>query len=224
MKAVDQADSADYTMDDILAPKDWTLLNFIMDSRTGLGRFREFKISNKELMMDMIEYCRRFPVEKIVQIPDVKERIDLYHEHSQMAKQQLLRRTRIEGDIAVIDFAEENPIYACNRFLVYALFPQATLSIHCIMNATKDKIVYAVGKSIINRRSRAKIGNIMLEFGGGGHDAAGTCQINLAEADQVLKEIKAKLHDSGASRSGIGGLFSKINKGIAGSVFGRKPD
>ena len=216
MKAVDQADSADYTMEDILAPKDWTLLNFIMDSRTGLGRFREFKISNKQLMMDMIEYCRRFPVEKIIQMPDVKERIDLYHEHSQLAKQQLQRCTRLEGDIAIIDFADETPIYACNRFLVYALFPQATVSIHRIMNATKDKIVYAVGKSIINRRARAMIGNIMLEYGGGGHDAAGTCQIDLAEAERVLAEIKVKLNEAGASPIGLVGLARALKNRMMG--------
>ncbi|MCX8505570.1 MAG: exopolyphosphatase [Alphaproteobacteria bacterium] len=221
MRAVDRADSAYYEIEDILSPKDWTLLNFIMDSRTGLGRFRDFKVSNKQLMMDMIEYCRHFPVEKILNMPDVKERIDLYHEHNLLAKQQLHRCTRLEGEIAIIDFADETPIYACNRFLVYAMFPQATVSIHRIMNATKDKIVFAVGKSIVNRRSRAVIGNIMLEYGGGGHDAAGTCQIDLAEAERVLEEIKEKLHDAGASGVGIGRFLSKIKNRMIRAISGR---
>ena len=168
-------------------------------------------------MMDMIEYCRHFPVEKIINMPDVKERIDLYHEHSHKAQQQLKRCTQIEGNIAIIDFADENPIYACNRFLVYALFPQATVSIHRIMNATKDKIVFAVGKSIINRRSRALIGNIMLEYGGGGHDAAGTCQIEVAEAAQVLEEIKTKLRAAGAAKMGLGSQVKKLK----GRLFGK---
>jgi nanoRNase/pAp phosphatase (c-di-AMP/oligoRNAs hydrolase) len=58
MEAVDKADSAQFDQDEVLHPKDWVLLNFLMDSRTGLGRFREFRVSNYQLMMELIDSCR----------------------------------------------------------------------------------------------------------------------------------------------------------------------
>ncbi|KJR42986.1 exopolyphosphatase, partial [Candidatus Magnetoovum chiemensis] len=64
MAAVDKADSAKFTMDDVLNPKGWELLSFIMDARTGLGRFRDFRISNYYLMMDLIEYCKHHTIEQ----------------------------------------------------------------------------------------------------------------------------------------------------------------
>jgi hypothetical protein len=66
MRAVDQADSADYALHDILDPQGWTLLNFLMDSRTGLGRFRDFRISNYRLMMQLIEACQHHGIDEIL--------------------------------------------------------------------------------------------------------------------------------------------------------------
>ena len=71
MAAVDQADSANYTEEDIFAPGPWTLLNFILDPRTGLSHFAEFTISNEQLMKDMMVYCRHHSVDEILKIPDV---------------------------------------------------------------------------------------------------------------------------------------------------------
>ncbi|MDI9350315.1 MAG: exopolyphosphatase [Candidatus Symbiobacter sp.] len=210
MTAVDQADSANFSIEDILAPKDWTLLNFIMDSRTGLGRFRDFAIPNRQLMMDLIDYCRHYSVDKILLLPDVKERVDLYHEHNLLAKQQLRRCVQMEGTIAIVDYHQEETIYAGNRFLVYAVFPECEVSIHRLLNPTKDKVVFAVGKSIINRASKAAIGTIMLDYGGGGHDGAGTCQIDLAQAEQVLREIKQKLKAADRLSTGLGRAVSRL--------------
>ena len=72
MEAVDKGDSADFTVDDILEPEGWTLLNYVMDARTGLGRFHDFKISNYDLMMELIDYCLIHPINDILALPDVK--------------------------------------------------------------------------------------------------------------------------------------------------------
>ncbi|MDI9408295.1 MAG: exopolyphosphatase [Candidatus Pacebacteria bacterium] len=195
MAAVDKADSANYTLEDILYPSDWVLLSFLLDSRTGLGRFREFKISNYQLMMNMVDYFRDHAVAEILSLPDVKERVDLYNEHTSKATEQIKRCAKLEGDIVELDFKNEPIIYAANRFLVYALFPTAAVSIHSVHNNTKDRIVFAVGKSILNRRLKQSIGRLMLELGGGGHDGAGTCQIDFADAETTLSYIKTRLRD-----------------------------
>jgi nanoRNase/pAp phosphatase (c-di-AMP/oligoRNAs hydrolase) len=190
MRAVDQADSADYSLEDILRPEGWTLLNFLMDSRTGLGRFREFRISNYQLMMLLIDACiQHTDVNDILALPDVAERADLYRDCSAMFAEQLRRVSHLEGDVVVVDLRGEETIHAGNRFLVYAMFPEARVSVHIIWGRQKLNTVFACGKSILDRSSPVDIGEVMLRYGGGGHLAAGTCQVPHEESDRVEHEI-----------------------------------
>lgn len=197
MLAVDKADSAEFTRDEILNPKDWVLLNYLMDARTGLGRFRSFRISNYQLMMDLIQYCRHHGIDEILKLPDVIERIELYMEHAPLAKEQIQRCSRIYDNLVVLDLREEETIYATNRFMIYALYPQCNISIHVMWGLQKQNTVFATGKSIINRSSQTSIGELMLQYGGGGHENAGTCQIANNKVDEALRELALKITSDG---------------------------
>jgi nanoRNase/pAp phosphatase (c-di-AMP/oligoRNAs hydrolase) len=186
---VDKADAAKFVREDILNPQGWVLLSFLMDPRTGLGRFRDFRVSNYQLMMQLIDYCREHTIEEILLLPDVQERIDLYREHRDRFVAQIKNCTTVHGNVAVLDLRPEEVIYAGNRFMIYALYPECEISIHVIRGLRQQNTVLAVGKSIFNRTSSAKIGDLMLVYGGGGHDAAGTCQVSNESADQVLNEL-----------------------------------
>ena len=193
MAAVDQADSAQFSREDILAPKGWVLMNFLMDSRTGLGRFRDFRISNYDLMMQLIERCRDLSVDEVLALPDVKERVDLYMSHRGPFEAQLRRCTTVHNKLALIDLRGEDVIYAGNRFMVYALFPECDISAHLMWGLHKQNTVFAVGKSILDRRSPVDVGAVCLAYGGGGHRAAGTCQVPNNRAEQVREELTALL-------------------------------
>lgn len=197
MDAVDKGDSAQFTRDEILNPTNWVLLNYLMDSRTGLGRFREFRVSNYQLMMDLIKYCRDHGIDDILQLPDVKERVELYFDHAEKAKDQLKRCSTVYKNLVVLDLRNEEMIYATNRFTIYALFPETNISIHVLWGVQKQNTVFATGKSIINRSSNTNIGELMLKYGGGGHENAGTCQIENDKAEAVLKELVAKINADG---------------------------
>ncbi len=197
MEAVDKADSAQYVRDEILDPKDWVLLNYLMDARTGLGRFREFRISNYALMMDLIKYCKNHTITEILALPDVKERVDLYFEHAEKAKEQLQRCTTVHQNLAVLDLRAEETIFATNRFMIYALFPQTNISIHVMWGLQKQNTVFATGKSILDRSSKTNVGELMLKYGGGGHQAAGTCQVANDQAEDVLKELVSRINADG---------------------------
>ncbi len=197
MIAVDKSDSANFTRQEILDPQDWVLLNYLMDSRTGLGRFREFRVSNYQLMMDLIAYCRDHGIDDILALPDVKERVDLYFEHAEKAKEQIKRCTTLHKNLAVLDLRNEDTIFAVNRFMIYALFPEINISIHVLWGVQKQNTVLATGKSIINRTSNTNVGELMLFYAGGGHENAGTCQIANDRADVVLKELIAHINDDG---------------------------
>jgi len=194
MLAVDKADAAGFTKEDVLNPQKWDLLSFIMDSRTGLGRFRDFNISNYQLMMELIDHCRtKQNIDEILALPDVRERVDLFKEHHIKFKEQLERCARMDDNVVVIDLRKEDKIWAGNRFMVYALFPNASVSIHALWGKNKQNTVLAVGKSIFNKTSKTHIGKLMLEYGGGGHNATGTCQIENLKADEKMDEIIQKI-------------------------------
>jgi nanoRNase/pAp phosphatase (c-di-AMP/oligoRNAs hydrolase) len=197
MLAVDKADSAQYERDDILDPQGWVLLNYLMDARTGLGRFRDFRISNYALMMDLIEYCRDHTIEQILELPDVRERVDLYFEHAEPARRQIERCATVHGNLVVLDLRGEETIYATNRFMVYALFPQTNISIHVMWGVQKQNTVLATGKSILDRSSRTNVGGLMLTYGGGGHVAAGTCQVANEQADATLAALIKAINADG---------------------------
>jgi nanoRNase/pAp phosphatase (c-di-AMP/oligoRNAs hydrolase) len=196
MEAVDKADAAQFSVDEILKPSGWVLLNYLMDPRTGLGRFRTFRISNYQLMMDLIDCCKDMSIGEIMELPDVKARVDLYFEQEELFREQLRRCSKIYKNLIVLDLREEEVIHAGNRFMIYALYPQCNISIHILWGFQKQNTVFAVGKSIVNRSSKTNIGELMLKYGGGGHHAAGTCQIEHDRAEPVLKELIAKItHD-----------------------------
>ena len=197
MLAVDKADSAQFTREEILDPQGWVLLNYLMDARTGLGRFRDFRISNYTLMMDLIKYCRNHSIEEILDLPDVRERVTLYLEHAEKARDQILRCATLYKNLVVLDLREEDTIWATNRFMIYALFPQANISIHLMWGMQKQNTVFATGKSILDRTSKTNIGALMLKYGGGGHHAAGTCQVDNDQADAVLQELVTQINADG---------------------------
>src|SRR5580692_8495888 len=94
-----------------------------------------------------------------------------------------------------MDLRQEEIIYAGNRFMVYALYPEATVSVHVLWGRAKQNTVLAVGKSILNRANHVDIGAVMLaNYAGGGHRNAGTCQVAHGDAERALAEIVAALN------------------------------
>jgi nanoRNase/pAp phosphatase (c-di-AMP/oligoRNAs hydrolase) len=193
MAAVDHADAARFSQDEILRPDGWVLLAFLMDPRTGLGRFRQFRISNYELMMKLIDYCRDHTEEEILALPDVKERVDLYLQHQPQFREQILRCARTHEDLVILDLRNEGTIYAGNRFMIYALFPECRVSMHVLWGVKQQNTVFAIGKSILDRSSPVDVGALCLAYGGGGHVAAGTCQVDNERAEDVQAELFRKL-------------------------------
>jgi nanoRNase/pAp phosphatase (c-di-AMP/oligoRNAs hydrolase) len=197
MAAVDKADSADFTLEEILDPQGWILLSFLMDPRTGLGRFREFRISNYQLMMQLIDACTSMSVDEILRTPDVAERVELYRAHHEDAVAQIRRCSQVHGNVVVLDLRDEEVIHPTNRFMLYALFPQCNISIHVLWGLRQQNTVFATGRSILDRSSNTDVGQLMLRYGGGGHEAAGTCQVDNEDAERVLGELIAAINADG---------------------------
>jgi hypothetical protein len=196
IKAVDKVDSADLTAEEIARPTGWILLGFIMDPRTGLGRYRDYRISNYQLMLDMIEYCRTRTAQEILEIGDVRERVDKYFGDGENFVRMLRDNAEIHGDAVVLDLRRQEPIYCGNRFMVYSLFPQCSISVRVIWGFKKQNVVLTVGHSILNRTSKVDVGALMLTLGGSGHRAVGTCQVPEAEVPETLAKILARINEA----------------------------
>ena len=199
MTAVDKADAARFVEEEVMRPSGWVLLNFLMDPRTGLGRFRNFRISNYDLMMDLIDYCSDHTIDEILGLPDVRERVELYYEHSEKAIEQIIRCSVVHDNLVVLDLRNEKLIHPCNRFMIYALHPRCNISIHVLWGRRGQNTVFAIGNSIINRSSKVNIGQLTLELGGGGHANAGTIQVDNEQAETMLEVvIKRAMQKQGA--------------------------
>jgi len=203
MEAVDKADSAGFSRQDVLHPQGWELLSFLMDARTGLGRFREFRVSNYQLMMTLIDCCRDMPIADILALPDVEERVELFFAQHAYFRQQLQRVADVHGNLVVLDLRNEEVIHAGNRFVVYAMYPQCDISMHVMWGREKMNTVYTVGKSIFDRGNAMDVGSLMLAHGGGGHHAAGTCQGDNAQAEvmkqTLVNQIRSLSHQAPAA-------------------------
>ncbi len=197
LEAVNKCDTGNLTRSEILNPEGWDLLSFIMDPRTGLGRFKDYQISNYQLMEDMIEYCQTKTVDEILQISDVQERTKRYFEQQGLFKEMLRRSCEIDGNVIITNLLNEDTIYCGNRFFVYALYPEQNIEVRVMWGKEKQSIFLSCGYSILNRTSRTNVGELMLAYGGGGHDNVGSCKVEIEKWKQVLTEIVETMKKDG---------------------------
>jgi nanoRNase/pAp phosphatase (c-di-AMP/oligoRNAs hydrolase) len=197
MAAVDRSDSGNLELDEIRSPKGWILLSFVMDPRTGLGRYRDYRIGNYQLMDEMIGYCRTMTAEQILALPDVVERVDRYWAQQKAFEDALRARTRIDGNVIVTDFRDLEEIPSGNRFTVYALYPEQNISLLVLWGKEKRNVVFTMGHSIVKRGANTDVGSLMLRYGGGGHQKVGTCQVKIEDAERVLAELVKKAKADG---------------------------
>jgi nanoRNase/pAp phosphatase (c-di-AMP/oligoRNAs hydrolase) len=193
IRYVDKVDSADLTADEIFNPHGWVLLGFIMDPRTGLGRFRNFTISNYDLMKVLARACAEKNIDEILAMSDVKERLDVYFEQTDKFKEMIAKHARVEGKALVVDLRGVEMIYSGNRFLIYTLYPAQNISVWIVDGRNKANAAITVGYSIINRGATVDVGSMLLHYGGGGHHQVGTCQVPYEDADKVIAEIINKV-------------------------------
>ena len=189
LEAVDKVDSGRLSIEDIKNPVGWVLLGFVMDPRTGLGRYRDYRISNYQLMLDMIEYCGTKTAEQVLAEPDVIERTERYFAQQKDFEAMIRRCAKIEGKVIVLDLRNEQEIFAGNRFSMYAMYPDCNVSIQVIWGLKQQNVVFTVGHSILNRSCTVDVGSLMLAYGGGGHLRVGTCQVPTEKADEALPVI-----------------------------------
>ncbi len=195
MEAVDKCDSGQLSAEEIARPDGWVLLNFVMDPRTGLGRYRDYRISNYQLMEELVEYCRTLPIAQILSLPDIQERVRRYWAQDALYRRMIEANSTQQGHV-VVDLRQQDEIYAGNRFVLYTLYPSANISLLAMQGLRRQNVVITCGHSIVNRTSTVDVGAVMLRHGGGGHRMVGTCQVPHERADGVIAELVTELNQA----------------------------
>ena len=193
MEAVDKVDSANLTIDEVQNPTGWILIGFLMDPRTGLGRWHNFTIPNYKLMEVLMHACRNMTTDEILAMQDVQERIEVYREQTEKFKEMVMAHTRVEKDVIITDLRGVDPIYTGNRFMIYSMYPEQNISAWIVNGKGGKGCSAAVGYSILNRTSNVDVGHLMLKYGGGGHKAVGTCQFSDENMDTELPKMLDEL-------------------------------
>lgn len=186
----DRLDSAQLTPKDVTDPKDYILLGYTIDNRTGLGAFEDYFL----LLQDLL---KSEPIEKIIQHPLVAQRWQKILADQVAFREATLKASKAEGNLVITDFREAASIPTGNRFLIYTLFPDVNVSLRIHWGPQRRFVVAAIGHSIFNRTCRTNVGELMGRYGGGGHRGAGTAPLPAEKADAQLKEIIAELKTNG---------------------------
>ena len=193
MTAVDKVDSGNLTIEEVQNPAGWILIGFLMDPRTGLGRWRNFTISNYQLMERLIDACRTMTTDEILALPDVQERIETYFDQTEKFKEIEKTHTRVDGKLIISNLRGVDPIYSGNRFMIYSMYPAQNISAWIVSGRGGKGCSAAVGYSILNRTATLDVGSLMLKYNGGGHKKVGTCQFSDENMDTELPKLLEEL-------------------------------
>ena len=193
MSAVDKVDSGSLTIDEVMNPQGWILIGFLMDPRTGLGRWRRFTVSNYQLMEKLMDCCRTMDTHEILALSDVQERIEVYNEQTEKFKEMVKEHTKVDGNVIITDLRGVDPIYTGNRFMIYSLYPEQNISAWIVSGRGGKGCSAAVGYSILNSTCSINVGSLMLKYNGGGHKKVGTCQFNDDNMETELPKMLAEL-------------------------------
>jgi len=190
LKAVDKMDSAQLEINDVTDPEGWILLLYTLDPRTSIGDFEYY-------FFQLIDLIKTKSLKQIMKEPEVALRCEYVTSEQDELKKALIEHGRLDGNVIVVDFRNLDYIPMGNRFLEYTLFPEGNISLRIFRGKETKKIVVASGHNIFKRDSKTNIGLLFSRYGGGGHRGAGTCQIDIDEADGKIREIIEKMKEDG---------------------------
>jgi hypothetical protein len=188
VRETDRYDGAGLTMADVLDPKDYILLGFTLDPRTGLGPFQDY-------FMNLLDVLRDGTIEEVLELPEVQERKRRMEEGREPYLAATRKYSRMVNRVLVTDLRAAEPMPAGNRFLVYTHYPEANVWLRIAWGPKKEFVVATVGHNIFNRTCPVHVGGLLAKYGGGGHRGAGATPIGIENADQIIEELIQKLNE-----------------------------
>ena len=180
----DRIDSADLTVDEILRPENhpYVLLSMTITTRSP---------SEQSYWDHLVTLLQTRTIDQIMMDTAVQQRCRQVVADNDAYEEALRENTTLVEHVAITDFRNHDPAPDGNRFLVYSLFPDCTVSVKIVYQDQLASI--KVGHSIVNRGCRVNVGQMLASFGGGGHPGAGACRFPREKSTDYLERIVAIL-------------------------------
>jgi len=179
----DKIDSADLTREEVNSPENFP---YILLSMTINGR----NMTDESYWNRLVDQLRSKNIEQVMADSDVRTRCRRVVEDNRAYTSLLMDHTRLEKHVSITDFRPLSPAPDGNRFLVYALFPKAVVSVKIRYDDHhENRVIVSVGHSIFNRNCRVNAGQMLSQFEGGGHNGAASCKFHVDRAGDYIPQI-----------------------------------
>ncbi|MEM6453810.1 MAG: exopolyphosphatase [Acidobacteriota bacterium] len=184
-----KVDAAQLTEEDVLRPQGHVLLGYLLDPRTGLG-------DDEAFFHRCFDHLRAGgSVDDLLRAEDVAARVMRMFAMNEDCCWTLSHHSRLIGNVVFTDLRRVSSLPVGNRFLVYTLFPESNVSVRVQFSQRLDAVMVKVGHSIFNRTCQTSVGELMSEYGGGGHRGAGSAPLDVLHADMKIYAILDALQE-----------------------------
>lgn len=177
---------------DILSPTPTLQLAALCDPATGLGRCRDFIVSNYFFLLDLVDQLRSQPAEVLIRLGDVQDRLALLAERRQAHGEQTRRTLRSFGCLLVQDLREELRIEPGNPMVRHLSAPPHRALLTLYWDKGRRRVSMTLSGAPYEEPA-IPLGALLQPYGGGGDAYAGLAQLAPDQADAAVEALKAAL-------------------------------
>ncbi|HXV48340.1 MAG TPA: DHH family phosphoesterase [Candidatus Binatia bacterium] len=179
----DRIDAGKLDKDDVLNPQGYVLISMTTDGKNA---------GDEPYWLKIIELLRETTLEETLNDPEVKRRCQQIRDEQEKLRRLLLERTRIKSNVIYCDLRGVKEIPDGNRFLIFTLFPKGNIQVKVAYDTQRENTTaISVGYNIFNPTSKVNVGELLKNYGGGGHKVVGSSRVPNDQAEQAIKEIVA---------------------------------
>jgi hypothetical protein len=183
----DRIDAGKLEREDVLNPQGYVLVSMTTDGR---------RAEDEPYWLRVIELLRDASLAEMMQDPEVASRCRQVLEAQEKLKAILLQRTRLDGNVIYCDLRGLKDIPDGNRFLVFTLFPEGNIQVKVAEDTQRENTTaISVGYNIFNPTSKVNVGELLQQYGGGGHKVVGSSRVPNEEAERAIREILAAVRE-----------------------------
>ncbi len=183
MHEADRIDAGKLEQEDVLNPQGYVLISMTTDGRNA---------GDEPYWLKMIGLLREASLEETLADAEVARRCQQIRDEQDKLRAILLARAEQRKNVIYVDLRGIQEIPDGNRFLIFTLFPQANIQVKVTHDSQRENTTaISVGYNIFNPTSNVNVGELLKNYGGGGHKVVGSSRVPNDKAEQAIEEILA---------------------------------
>ena len=187
LQEADRIDAGKLTTEDVLNPQGYVLVSMTTDGK---------RAEDEPYWLRVIRLLRDATLEEVMKDAEVARRCQQVLDDQEKLRAILLERTTMKGNVIYCDLRGIKDIPDGNRFLIFTLFPQSNIQVKVEDdNQRENTTAISVGYNIFNPTSNVNVGELLKNYGGGGHKVVGSSRVPNDRAEQAIKEIVEAVMD-----------------------------